>query len=66
MTQNEAVLIFMAKHGSITARDAVTELGIYRLAARIADLKELGYPIKTTMRYDENGRRWAEYGLRYS
>lgn len=65
MTQTELVLAYIDQYGSITARDAMLELGIYRLAARIADLKELGYNIVSTMKY-ENGRRWAEYGLGHS
>jgi len=45
MTQNEAVLDYMAKHGSITPREAMVELGIMRLAARIYDLETEGYVI---------------------
>lgn len=62
MTQTELVLAYIDQYGSITARGAMLELGIYRLAARIADLKELVYNIVSTMKY-ENGKRWAVYGL---
>ena len=33
------------KHGPITPMEAWNELGVYRLAARVADLKEAGHKI---------------------
>lgn len=44
-TQNQRILDYIDKHGSITALEAMRDIGCMRLAARIADLKELGYPI---------------------
>ena len=41
-TQNEMVLEFIQKAGSITAKEAFTELGITRLSARIFDLRKMG------------------------
>ena len=48
MTQTEMVLVYMARHGSITQYQA-NELGIGRLAARIADLKRRGHIINSEM-----------------
>ena len=44
-TQNERILDYIAEFGSITQLDALTDLGVMRLASRISDLKRLGYPI---------------------
>lgn len=48
MTQTEMVLVYIARHGSITQYQA-NELGIGRLAARVADLKKQGHDIKSEM-----------------
>jgi len=53
MTQCERVLEYMQRFGSITAAEAVMDLGVYRLSARIADLRNEGYEIKSKM---ESGR----------
>ncbi len=45
MTQCERILRHMECFGGITAAEAMSEYGIYRLAARIADLKAQGYDI---------------------
>ena len=49
----------MKTFGSITAFDAFRDLGIMRLAARISDLRKLGYAIKSETitvknRFDED------------
>jgi len=48
-TQNERILEYMAEHGSITHLEAEKKLGVMRLAARIADLKSLGYVFASEM-----------------
>lgn len=48
MTQKEAVRKYVKEHGSITSMEAFQELGITRLAARIADLIADGYSVKKT------------------
>lgn len=45
MTQTQAVLDYLQRYGSITPLDALRELGCFRLAARIHDLKHKGYVI---------------------
>lgn len=47
MIQKDRVLKYMHDFGSITQAEAFRDLGVYRLAARIADLKRDGVKIKT-------------------
>lgn len=49
MTQNEKIKAYFETHYGITAKQAMEELGIYRLGARIYDLKKAGVPIKSGM-----------------
>lgn len=42
MTQTEAILDYMNEYGSITALDALREIGCFRLAARIHDIEKKG------------------------
>lgn len=44
-TQCEMILDFLYDRGGITPKEAESELGIMRLASRIHELKERGYPI---------------------
>lgn len=64
--QNERILKYMDKHGSITQFEAY-RLGILRLASRISDMRRLGYQIEREMvtvknQYGENCRV-ARYSL---
>ena len=47
-TQCEDILRYISEHGEITSRDAMIDLGIYRLASRITDLKKRGYQFDVT------------------
>ena len=49
MSQNDMILYHLEEKGGITAAEAQSEYGIYRLAARIADLRKQGYPIRRDM-----------------
>jgi len=67
MTQEEKVLEYLRDFGSITALEAMRDLGIMRLASRIADLRAQKYPIVKDMvavenRYGEK-TRIARYRL---
>lgn len=60
-TQNERILDYIEEFGSITQLEALRDLGVMRLASRIADLKKLGYPIVSSTesvinRYEEKCR----------
>ena len=46
-TQNQRIIAYMEQFGSITQLEAIRDLGVMRLASRIADLKRKGYAIKT-------------------
>lgn len=45
MTQNEMVLDYLRRHGSITPLEALEKLGCMRLGARIYDLRNMGHRI---------------------
>ena len=44
-TQNERIIDYIKRFGSITQFEALRDLGVMRLASRISDLKRLGYPV---------------------
>lgn len=48
-TQTERVLKYMEQHGSITSLQAISLLGVMRLASRISDLRKAGFPIESEM-----------------
>ncbi len=59
------ILEHFAKHGTLTSMEAFQTYGITRLAARISELREKGYDIRTMMvestnRYGETVR-FANY-----
>lgn len=47
MTQNEKIVDYMKRFGSITQFEAITDLGVMRLASRISDLRRQGVQIKS-------------------
>ena len=67
-SQSAEILSHLRTGSSITASYAMHNLRVYRLAARICDLRDLGYPIHTEMvkrRSKRSGRvvSHAEYSL---
>jgi hypothetical protein len=44
-TQNDRIMDYIKRFGSITQLEALQDLGVMRLASRISDLRSLGYPI---------------------
>ena len=66
-TQIERILSWLETEKTITTAEAMTELGIYRLASRINDLRRRGYAIKKETvkgknRFGETVR-FAQYSL---
>lgn len=63
----DLILMHMRKYGSITQNDADDEYGIKRLSARINELRNMGYAIKTDMIACRNRRgrisNYAKYSL---
>lgn len=49
MTQCERVLKYLEDFGTINPLQAMADLGVMRLAARVADLKKDGYQISRRM-----------------
>ena len=62
-TQCDAVLRHIQDFGSVTALQAMALFGCYRLAARIKDLRDMGYPILTHMDEHVKGTH-ARYTLK--
>jgi hypothetical protein len=58
MTQNERVFDHLLTVGPIRPMTALNDLGIYRLASRINDLRKAGHKIKT--KKVEVVNRWGE------
>lgn len=63
MAQTEWILNKL-KQGPVTAMDALQGCGCFRLAARIKDLREAGYPIETETIELPNGKHVAQYFLK--
>lgn len=66
-TQADRIIRYMQDFGSITSREAINDLGVYRLASRISELRKNGYAINRRMikvknRYGESCTV-AEYSL---
>jgi hypothetical protein len=49
LTQCEMIVEYLNTYHSITPLEAMRDLGCYRLASRISDLKRQGYNIKSEM-----------------
>ena len=66
MTQCEMIVEYINRYGSITDVEAYADLGIRRLAARISDLKEQGYNIKSVGETGKNRFGKKTHYTRYS
>ena len=62
MSQNKTILAHLTKHGRIDAITAIKKYLILRLAARINQLRNMGYDIKTE-RVMKNKKNFAIYKL---
>ena len=54
-SQAEMILEYLQKYGEITAIEALSAIGCFRLAARISDLRADGHNITTEM--SQNGKK---------
>lgn len=54
MTQCERILKYMDDFGTISAAQAMNDLGVYRLASRIHDIKRMGIEIESETRTGKN------------
>lgn len=64
MSQVNDLISYLKKNKHITPREAVFHLDVWRLAARIPEIREKGYRIDTIMVNTANGKRHARYLLR--
>ena len=66
-TQCDKVLEYMRRFGSITQLQALQDIGCMRLASRITDLRQQGYPIGRRIKTGKNrygdSVSFAEYYL---
>lgn len=62
-TQRDKVLSWLKTHGTLTVRDAVTELNIMSAPKRIEELRKMGYPIRMDWVTTESGTRYGVYRL---
>lgn len=53
-TQCQRILDYMIDHGSITQLQALKDLGVFRLASRISELRKQGHQISSQMVKVEN------------
>ena len=67
MAQNKEILQYIEEYGSITPLDALREFGCMRLASRISELRQEGYPIITETETAKNRKgkkvRYARYRM---
>lgn len=49
MTQTDQVYKYLKDFGAITPLDALRDLGIFRLGARVFELRDRGIKVETTM-----------------
>ena len=63
MTQNQQILSHLKTGKDITPLQALGLYGVYRLAARINDLRKQNVPIETVIRTDGQGRTYASYKM---
>ena len=58
----KARIISHLKRGPLTPLQALKLYGCMRLAARVAELRESGFPIQTQI-VEQDGKRFAKYWL---
>jgi hypothetical protein len=49
VSQATDIILYIRDHGSITTKQAMEDLGCYRLSGRIYDIKKCGIPVEKTM-----------------
>jgi hypothetical protein len=63
MSQNQQIANYLNKGKKLTPIDALNKFGCFRLAARIADLRNQGLNIETTIIRLKNNKQVAQYWL---
>ena len=63
-SQNALIKGWLLNGHSLTQLEELTQFGCFRLAARIANLRDKGFNVETDMVTLENGKRVARYILK--
>ena len=66
MTQNERILDYIQKNGSITPMEAWTHLGITKLATRVSEMTKMGISFNKQMVSGKNRYGQPVSYMRYS
>lgn len=61
--QAQTILTHLSQHGPITGVEAEQVYRVRHLPRRIADLRDMGFDIKTTWHRDATNQRYARYSL---
>ena len=64
MSQNKQIADYLNKGKKLTTLDALNKFGCFRLAARIADLRNEGMNIVTNTIKLENKKQIAQYSVK--
>ena len=64
MSQNKQIADYLNKGKKLTPIDALNKFGCFRLAARIADLRNEGMNIVTNIIKLENNKQIAQYSIK--
>jgi hypothetical protein len=59
--QQEKIYKHLKSHGSLSQLEALGVYGIYRLAARVCEMRRKGVPIDSDNKHDANGKVYASY-----
>lgn len=65
-TQEQKIISYVERFGSITPLEAISDLSVYRLASRMSSLKGKGYTFKTEMVHAVNRYGEPTHFARYS
>jgi hypothetical protein len=62
--QQEVIYKHLKKNGAITPLEALGVYSVYRLAARVYELRSKGVPVDTTYKQDATGKTYASYSIK--
>lgn len=62
-SQEQQILEYLKAGNSLTPIQALNFFGVFRLGARVFDLIQQGYPIKSELVKGENGKHFSRYWL---
>lgn len=60
-SQHELIIEHFRSGRSLSQMEALGVYSIHRLASRVDELRQMGWPIVTEMKHDRTGRRYARY-----